>query len=176
VDNVTDPVLPLLWLVCGGSVVVAALRSRRHADAVRQGRLAVGALFIVAGAAVNAFLVVRDPDSYAKFAEASYLPFVRHTWATLVVPHTTAWITLLIAFELAVGALALLGDWKTRLGYAAAMGFHIALLTFGFGFYLWSVPMLAALTTLSRAEGRKSHEEVVLGRARGGRRAQRVRV
>lgn len=169
----TNPVLPVLWLGCGAAVVVAAVRARRHAEAVRQGRLAVATLFVLAGAAVNLFLVAHDRAGYAKFAEGSYLPFVRHTWDSLVVPHTTAWIALLIVFEFAVGVLALAGGALTRLSYAAAIGFHVALLSFGFGFALWSIPMLAALAILWRAEERKSDEEA--NGARGARRNADVR-
>jgi hypothetical protein len=150
----TNPVLPLRWVACGGAVAAAAVSSRRHVAALRRGRYAVAALFIAAGAAVNLFLVVTDRAGYAKFAEGSYLAFVRDTWASLVVPHTTAWIALLIVFELAVGLAALRGGTTTQFAYAAAIAFHVALLSFGIGFYFWSLPMLAALFTLWRGERR----------------------
>ncbi|HVV36157.1 MAG TPA: hypothetical protein VHC63_06095 [Acidimicrobiales bacterium] len=148
----TNPVLPLLWIASGAAVMLAAFRSRRDPAAARHGRLAVATLFIVAGAAVNAVLVTFDPKSYAPFADGSYIPFVHHTWRSLVVPHITAWIVLLIAFELAVGLLAVRGGAQTRVAYAAAIAFHLALLSFGFGFAVWVVPMVAALTALWRAE------------------------
>ncbi|HVW32270.1 MAG TPA: hypothetical protein VHL53_07010, partial [Acidimicrobiia bacterium] len=91
-------------------------------------------------------------DDYARFADGSSIPFVRHTWRTLVVPNHHWFISALVAFELAVGVLALLGGWRTRLAYAAAIAFHGALLSFGWGFALWSLPMIAALGTLLRAE------------------------
>jgi hypothetical protein len=143
--------LPLIWIVCAVVIIRAALRSLRHPDALRTGRLAVGALYIAAGAAVNAFFLLRG-DDYAEFADGSYLPFVRDTWRDLVVPHHEAWIGLLIAFELAVGVLALWGGRRTQLAYTAALAFHVALLSFGWGFYFWSIPMIAALATLLRAE------------------------
>lgn len=97
--------LPLIWAACAVVIIRAALRSKRHPDALRTGRLAVGVLYIVAGAAVNVFFLLRG-DDYAQFADGSYIPFVRDTWRDLVVPHHAAWIGLLIAFELAVGVLA----------------------------------------------------------------------
>ena len=145
--------LPLLWVSCAVAVVLAAVRSRHHPGALRLGRIAVATLYLGAGAAVNAAFLLRG-DDYAEFAEGSYLPFVRDTWASLVVPHHDLWISLLIAFELAVGVLALLGGRRTQLAYGAALAFHVALLSFGWGFYLWSVPMGAALATLLRAERR----------------------
>ena len=143
--------LPVLWITCAAAVVTAAVRSRRDPAAVELGRRAVALLYLGAGAGVNAFMLLRG-DDYAKFADGAYLGFVRHTWRSVVVPHHAAWIGLLIAFELAVGLLALMGGWRTRLAYGAAIAFHVALLSFGWGFYLWSLPMIAATAALLRAE------------------------
>jgi hypothetical protein len=146
-------ILVIVWVTCAAVVVTAAIRSRRHPSALHIGRVGVGVLYIGAGAAVNTFFLVRG-DDYAKFAAGSYIPFVRDTWNSVVVPNHEAWISLLVAFELAVGVLALLGGRRSQLAYAAAIAFHVALVSFGWGFYLWSVPMAAALTTLLRAERR----------------------
>jgi uncharacterized membrane protein YphA (DoxX/SURF4 family) len=143
--------LPILWVGCAAVIVAAAFRCRTDPSALRLGRGAVGALYVVAGAAVNAFFVVRG-DDYDGFADGSAIAFVRHTWQDLVVPHPTAWISLLVAFELCVGILAVLGGRKTQLAYVAAIAFHVALLSFGWGFALWSLPMIAALSTLLQEE------------------------
>jgi hypothetical protein len=143
----------LIWVTCGAVIVTAAIRSRRRPKSLRAGRVGVGVLYIVGGAAMNAFFLLRG-DDYAKFADGSYIAFVRHTWHTVVVPNHDAWISLLIAFELTVGVLALLGGRRTQFAYAAVIAFHVALLSFGWGFYLWSIPMLAALATLLREERR----------------------
>lgn len=143
----------IIWVTCGAVIVTAAIRLRRHPNSLRGGRVGVGVLYIVGGAVTNAAFLLRG-DDYSKFADGSYIAFVRHTWRTLVVPNHDAWISMLIAFELAVGVLALLGGRRTQLAYAAAIAFHIALLPFGWGFYLWSVPMLAALAALLHGERR----------------------
>ena len=140
-----------LWVACAVAVIAAAVRSRRDPGALRFGRRSVAVLYLGAGAAVNAFFLMRG-DDYAKFADGSYLPFVRDTWRDVVVPHHEIWIGLLIAFEGALGVLVLLGGRRTQLAYVAAIAFHVALLTFGWGFYLWSFPMVSALGTLLRAE------------------------
>ena len=145
--------LPFVWATCAAAVITAAVRSRRDPAALRFGRRAVALLYLGAGAAVNAFMLLQG-DDYARFADGAYLAFVRHTWHSVVVPHHVAWIGLLIAFELAVGVLALQGGRSTQLAYGAAIAFHVALLSFGWGFYLWSLPMIAALATLLRAERR----------------------
>jgi hypothetical protein len=140
-----------VWLACGAVIVTAAVRSRRDPSALRTARIGVGVLYLGGGATVNTLLLLLGED-YADFAEGSDLPFVRHTWHTLVVPNHETWISLLIAFEVAVGVLALLGQRRTQLAYAAAIGFHVALLSFGVGFYVWSLPMIAALARLLRGE------------------------
>jgi len=147
--------LQVLWVTCAVVVVTAAVRSRRHPNAPLLGRIGVGVLFLAAGAAVNAFFLARG-DDYAEFASGSYLAFVRDTWTTVVVPNHDVWIGLLILFEVAVGVLALLGARRTQLAYVAAIAFHAALLSFGWGFYLWSLPMIAAIGTLLQAERRAS--------------------
>jgi hypothetical protein len=146
--------LPVLWLASALVIVTAAVRSRRHARALRTGRFGVALLYIAAGAAVNGWFLARG-DDYAEFAKGSYLPFVRDTWRSVVVPSHDFWIGLLIVFELAIGVLALAGGWRTQLAYTSAIAFHIALLSFGWGFYLWSIPMIVALGAMLQAE-RKS--------------------
>jgi uncharacterized membrane protein YphA (DoxX/SURF4 family) len=148
---VLGPLLPILWV--GGAVAVlrAAARSRREPSALDTGRRAVGFLFLVAGAAVNTVLLLRG-DDYAEFADGSYLAYVRDTWRSLVVPHHDVFISALVVFELVVGSLALVGGRRTQLAYGLAIAFHVALLSFGWGFFLWSLPMLAALGTLLRSE------------------------
>jgi hypothetical protein len=153
----------VIWVTCAAVVVSAAVRSRRHPSSLRTGRLGVGGLYLVGGAAVNTFFVIRG-DDYATFASGSSIAFVRHTWRTLVVPNHHGWIAVLVAFELAVGVLAVLGGRRTQLAYVAAIAFHVALLAFGWGFFLWSVPMLVALGTLLRGErhGPAAPESVVV--------------
>lgn len=144
------------WVVLG-VVVWAGVRSRTDLRALRVGRLAMAALYLGAGALVNAVFVLRG-DDYADFAAGSYLPFVRDTWASLVVPNHHLFIGgLLVAFEAAVGVLALLGGRRAALALIGAIGFHIALLGFGWGFFLWSLPMLVGLVLLLQAQLREVH-------------------
>lgn len=143
--------MPVVWSVLGLVILVAAIRSARSPEALRVGRWAVGALFIGAGAGVNAWYLARG-DDYGGFADGSQFAFVRETWRSVVAPDQVFFISLLIAFELAVGALVLAGDRRSELGLAAAIGFHVALMSFGWAFALWSVPMLFALALLLRAQ------------------------
>lgn len=106
----------IMWLVLGGVAFVAALRAGQSWRAIVVGRWALGVLFIVFGAVVNAIYLAVDPDYYAGFADASPFPFVRDTWESLVAPHASFFITLLIVAEATAGALILSGGRGPRSG------------------------------------------------------------
>jgi hypothetical protein len=144
----------ILWALCGVVIIRAAWRSRRDPEALRTGQRALAFLFLVAGAAMNA-LFLATGKSYAEFADGASVPFVRDTWNSLVVPHHELWIGLLIVFEVIVGVLALAGGRRLQVAYGLAIAFHIGLLAFGWGFYVWALPMMAAYATLLRGERRR---------------------
>ena len=150
-----------LWALSAVVIIRAAWRSRRHHEALRTGRRAFAFLFLVGGATMNAVFLATG-ESYATFADGAYIPFVRHTWSSLVVPHHEAWIGLLIVFEAVVGLLALAGGRRLQLAYGLAIAFHVGLLAFGWGFYLWALPMIAAYATLLRGERRHGSEGAIV--------------
>jgi hypothetical protein len=115
----------------------------------RVGRLAFGVMF-TGGAAIHVAIVITGTDTYRYFADTAFIPFVKQAWLSVFVPQAALLGLLLAAFELAVGLLILAGGPKTRLGLFAAMAFHLGLMLFGWGFWFWSVPMLALLVTLLR--------------------------
>jgi hypothetical protein len=104
---------------------------------------AFGGIFL-ASAVTHATLVMVTPHSYEAFANGSWWPFVRHAWHSVFVPNTAFFITLLIMFEAAVGLL-ILSRYDRRTGIAAAIVFNAALILFGWGFCIWSVPAIALL-------------------------------
>lgn len=144
----------IAWLALGTITVVAGIRSRHSHRALRVGRLAVGALFVLAGALVNALYLVTGTD-YAGFADASYLAFVRDTWASVVAPNQEVWIGLLVAFEAIAGGLVWSGGRRATVGLIAIIAFHVLLLPFGWFIYAWSLPMLIGLGSLLRAHQRE---------------------
>lgn len=145
--------LQLAWLGFGLVILVASLFAYRSRRALLIGRVALAALYLVAGAAVNFVFLVRG-DDYSAFADGSYIPFVRETWRAVVAPQQMIFISLLILFEAAVGVLLLVGGRWAQLGLVSAMGFHVALVTFGWWYYLWSITMLVAMVLLLRAQRR----------------------
>ena len=57
--------------------------------------------------------------------------------------HPVTWILLLAAGEVAVGLLLLRGGPTARVGWTGVLAFHVPPMSFGFGFWLWSIPVLS---------------------------------
>lgn len=142
----------IMWLVLGATVLIASVRADRSERARLIARVALGTLFLVFGAVVNAVYLVTDWDSFAAFGEMSQFAFVRDTWASLVVPNTGLFIGLLIAGEATAGILVLSGGRRLEVGLELLLAFHVGLLFFGWWLWLYAVPMLGALVLLLRAE------------------------
>jgi hypothetical protein len=130
----------------------------------RVGRLAFGVMF-TGGAAIHVAIVVTGTESYRHFADTAFIPLVKQVWLSVFMAHAALLGLLLAAFELAVGLLILAGARKTVLGLVAAIAFHLGLMLFGWGFWFWSIPMLAMLVALLRYD---------FGNALGPRHNQRM--
>ncbi|HEX5191079.1 MAG TPA: hypothetical protein VFW16_16175 [Streptosporangiaceae bacterium] len=111
-----------------------------------------GGIFL-ASAVTHLVLVTAAPHSYDSFAKGSWWPFVTHAWHSVFVPNVGYFIALLIAFEAAVGLLILSRRYR-RIGIAAAIAFNAALILFGWGFCIWSVPAIALLAWFWHLESR----------------------
>ncbi|WP_432877368.1 hypothetical protein ACQPYH_28590 [Kribbella sp. CA-245084] len=97
------------------------------------------ALF-ASGACVHVILGLAAPSSYDGFADAAFFGWVRDGWQNIFMAYPTPWALLLAAAELTIAVLLV----KTpRLGYVAVVLFHLALMLFGWGFWLWCIPALA---------------------------------
>jgi hypothetical protein len=142
----------IMWLVLGGVAFGAALRAGHSRRALYVGRCSLGVLFIAFGALVNAIYLAVGTHYYASFADASPFPFVRDTWASLVVPHQAFFITVLILAEATAGVLILSGGRRTQVGLIALIGFHVGQLAFGGVLWIWAPLMLITLVLLLRAE------------------------
>lgn len=142
----------IMWLVLGGTAAVAAVRAGTSRRAMYVGRVAVGVLFIVFGAAVNAIYLALANGYYDDFADPSPFAFVEDTWRSLVLPHQGVFITLLVVFEAVMGVLVLSGGRWTQAGYAGLIAFHVGQLPFGGVLWPWAIVMLVTLSLLLRAE------------------------
>ena len=119
-----------------------------------RGRL-VGGLYL-GGAVVHLTLALTSANSYGPFAEGALFTFVRTGWRDIFMANPTTWALVLAAGEAAIGTAILLGGVWSRLGYLAAIAFHLMLMLFGWGFWLWSLPALGVLILLARREWRSA--------------------
>ncbi len=142
----------IMWLVLGGTAFVAALRATHSPGALHVGRWALGVLFIVFGAGVNAYYLATNPSYYDDFASPSPFAFVRDTWESLVLPHLGFFISLLIIAEATAGVLVLIGGRWTQAGLLALIAFHVGQLAFGGVLWVWAPLMLVTFVLLLRAE------------------------
>jgi hypothetical protein len=135
------------WLLLGATVVVAAARAGHSARSYQVAVVALAALMLLGGAAVNLWWLLRG-SSYDSFADGSWFGFVRSTWRSLVLPNEWFFIGLLIVFEATTGALVLLGGRARDVALWALVAFFVAVVSFSPWYLLWSVPMVAALVLL----------------------------
>lgn len=130
-----------------GSRLDAPARTRR-AESVRR---VVGGFYLVMGG-INAGIVAADPETYRPFADGAFWSFVTTAWHDVVMTHPYAWFLLLAAGEVVLGLLLLRGGPAARLGWVGVIAFHVLLMAFSFGIWLWSVPALALLVPAARAD------------------------
>lgn len=130
------------------TTVDVAPRERSHASVVRR---AVGCFYLVMGG-INAGIVAADPETYRTFADGSYWSFVTDTWRSVVMADPVPWFLALAAGEVVLGLLLLRGGAAARLGWVGVIVFHVLLMSFGFGFWLWCVPALLLLVPAARAD------------------------
>lgn len=146
-------VLPICWFGLGLLVVGCSVGAARSRRAFVVGIAAVATLWVAAGAGANTWFLARG-DDFSGFADQASTSFVRDTWESLVVPHHVVFIGLLIAFEATAGALVLVPGPVRQVGLVLLMCFNVALLSFGWGYLVWSVPLVVALESLRRADTR----------------------
>lgn len=115
---------------------------------VGRARHAVGGLFLFT-AGMHLGMVMADPQSYEGFGDAGLFGFVRDGWDQIVMANPAAWGLLAMAGELALGLLLMTRGRAVKIGWTGVILFHVLLMLFGFGYWLWSVPALAVLVPLA---------------------------
>jgi hypothetical protein len=127
----------------------ATLGTTRGRDAL--GRRLVGGFFLVMGG-VHLGIVGADPQTYDAFADHPLFPFVREGWQQIVMAQPAFWGVCLMVGEIGLGTLLLVGGRAARWGWLGVITFHVLLMLFGVGFWLWSLPALVLLTWLARRD------------------------
>ncbi|GAB3040064.1 hypothetical protein GCM10011376_36130 [Nocardioides flavus (ex Wang et al. 2016)] len=123
----------------------------QHAGPATTARHVVGCLYLVTGG-INAGLVIADPQVFRTFADTSFVPLVVRAWDGVVMAHPFAWIMGLACGEVVLGVLLLRGGPAARVGWSGVIAFHVLLMLFGFGFWMWSLPALLLLIPAVRAD------------------------
>ena len=143
--------------------------SRPQAARHVAGGQAVGGFFLVMGG-VHLGLVASDPAVYRDFADHALLGFVRAGWRDVFMAAPVVWALLLMAGEITLGTLLLVGGRAARVGWIGVILFHVLLMLFGWWAWAWSVPALVVLVLLAAhdfrgdgelgADGRRRHPRV----------------
>ena len=122
-----------------------------HAPWPTRGRHLVGGFFLTT-AGINVGIVVADPETYRHFADGAYLDFVRRLWDDVVMVHPSFWGLLLAAGELVLGWLLLASGRAARVGWVGVIAFHLLLMMFGPGIWVWCIPALVGMFAAARAD------------------------
>ncbi|MFG1912595.1 hypothetical protein [Kribbella sp. NPDC048928] len=100
-----------------------------------------------AGAGVHVLLALTTPHSYDGFADAAFFAWIHDAWQNIFMSHPTVWALFLAATEVTIAILLIRAR---RLGYVTVIAFHLALMLFGWGFWLWCIPALAFAVPAAR--------------------------
>ena len=114
-------------------------------------RSLVGCFFVMM-AGVHLGLVAADPGVYRHFADEALFGFVRSGWREVFMADPAFWGLCVMAGELMLGALLLVGGRAATVGWVGVLTFHVLLMLFGPGFWLWSVPAVVLLLFLARRD------------------------
>lgn len=118
-------------------------------------RKIVGGFFLFTGG-IHLGIVAAGPDFYAPFADGALFELVDAAWDRIFMAAPVTWGLALSLGEAALGILLLLGGVWAKAGWAGVIAFHLALMLFGWGFWLWSVPVLAFLIPGALADWRST--------------------
>jgi hypothetical protein len=134
-----------------GNVTTPALPVARVGGRMGLARRVVGSFFLFT-AGVHLGIVASDAEVYRHFADSSLVPPLRDAWAEVFMATPSAWGLAVMAGELTLGLLLLAGGTWARAGWVGVIGFHVALMLFGWGFWIWSVPVLVFLVVAARRD------------------------
>ena len=111
----------------------------------------VGGFYLSMGG-VHLGLVAADAETYRHFADAGLFGFVRDGWQQIFMAYPEIFGLLLMAGETVVGILLLRGGRAATVGWVCAVVFHLLLMLFGFGIWVWCLPALGLLIYLARRD------------------------
>lgn len=107
-------------------------------------RIACGFLFLWSSG-IHVGIVSGDAEVYRDVADGAWLPGIATAWRDVFMAHPAFWGLMIALGEFAIATALLTGGRWARYGLAGAVGFHLGLMTLGWGYWMWSVPVLAIL-------------------------------
>jgi hypothetical protein len=128
-------------------------RHRMRPGRIARGfRITVGLVYLF-GAPTHVYVGLVDPDGYRAMSEWSppVTQVSRTIWESWFIPNARYLALLLVIGELTIATLILARGWWTRLGFAFAATFHVALAAL-FGMWVYTVPMAVALAYMTAVE------------------------
>jgi len=134
-----------------GETATAQISAESDAQGRHWGGPVIGGFYLSMGG-VHLGLVAAETETYRHFADAGLFAFVRDGWQEIFMAQPVVFGLLLMAGETALGILLLVGGRWASVGWAGAIAFHLLLMLFGFGVWLWCIPALAALVALARKD------------------------
>jgi hypothetical protein len=114
-------------------------------------RRVVGGFFLFTGG-IHLGIVAADPEYYRPFGDDGLFGFVRTGWSEIFMAQPVFWGLMMALGESTLGVLLLAGGRPARVGWLGVVAFHLLLMLFGFGYWLWCLPALAVLVTLARRD------------------------
>ena len=117
-------------------------------------RKIVGSFYLSMGG-VHLGIVAADPTLYRHFADGALFPIVRVGWSGIFMAEPATSGLVMAAGETALGVMLLVGGRWTKVGWVGVIGFHVALMLFGWAYWLWSVPALSYLVPAAVADWRR---------------------
>jgi hypothetical protein len=132
-------------------VTTRAVPRRAAVPAHDDGRLArtvVGGFYLSMGG-VHLGIVAAQPQFYRHFADAALFSFVQQGWADIFMAAPVFWGLCMVVGETTLGVLLLAGGRASKIGWAGVIAFHLLLMLFGWGIWVWCLPALAVLVRLA---------------------------
>jgi hypothetical protein len=127
---------------------------------LRAARLGFCTVYLV-GAGVHVGIATTNAETYRPFAEQA-VPLIREAWTSTFMVDPRFWGLAVAAGEFMIGVLLLGAGVRALVGVVMAIGFHLALLLFGWWTWIYAIPALAVLAWMARTvrPGRVSNTSV----------------
>ena len=109
---------------------------------------------------IHVGIVAAGPGFYRHFADDALVPGLTAAWRSAFMAHAPAGGLAVATGEAVLGLLLLAGSRnRRRSGCVGTIAFHVALMCFGRGFWLWCVPGLACSSTARGTTGRARKDQ-----------------